>query len=73
MPLAGAKYRYKKGTKTRLAFKDGQVVEAKNMVTGATHSPAEFMADKKKKRTKGYAGAYEPLKPQTGPGGLMEG
>jgi len=46
MPLKGARYRYKKGTKTRLAFKGGQVVEAKNMETGATHTPAEFARDR---------------------------
>ena len=49
MPLPGAKYRYKKGTKMRLAFKAGQVVEAKNMKTGAIHTPAEFAADRRKK------------------------
>lgn len=49
MPLDGARYRYKKGTDTRLAFKGGQVVEAKNMKTGATHTPAEFARDRKAK------------------------
>jgi hypothetical protein len=54
MPLGpGVKYRYKKGTHTRLAFKNGKVIEAKNMKTGKTHTPAEFKADKKKKK-KGY-------------------
>ena len=53
MPLPqGTKYRYKKGTKLRLAFapKSGEVVEAKNMMTGATHTPMEMMADRKKKK-----------------------
>ena len=51
MPLKGARYRYKKGTKMRLAFKDGNVVEAKNMRTGATHTPAEFAADRSKSKS----------------------
>lgn len=33
----------------RLAFKGSKVIEAKNMKTGATHTPAEFAADRKKK------------------------
>lgn len=50
MPLGpGIRYRYKPGTKMRLAFKGNQVVEAKNMKTGATHTPAEFAADKKRR------------------------
>lgn len=52
MPLKGARYRYKKGTKVRLAFKGGKVVEAKNMETGATHTPAEFAADRKRSKFK---------------------
>ncbi len=52
MPIKGAKYRYKKGTHMRLAFVNGKVVEAKNMLTGAMHTPAEFKADKKKGRKK---------------------
>jgi len=49
MPLGkGVRYRYKKGTKTRLAFKNGTVIEAKNMKTGKIHTPKEFAADKKK-------------------------
>ena len=55
MPLGpGVRYRYKPGTKIRLAFKGNQVVEAKNMKTGATHTPAEFAADRKKK-ARGFA------------------
>lgn len=51
MPLpAGTKYRYKPGTKMRLAFNHGKVIEAKNMETGATHTMAEFKKDKLKKR-----------------------
>lgn len=51
MPLPqGTRYRYKKGTKLRLAFNPkGQAVEAKNMKTGATHTPSEFAADRKKR------------------------
>ena len=56
MPLKGVKYRVKKSKKgnVRLAFdKNGNVVEAKNLKTGDTHTPAMFKADKKrsKKRT----------------------
>ena len=51
MPLGpGIRYRYTKSG-VRLAFKGNQVVEAKNMKTGATHTPAEFAADRKKKKT----------------------
>lgn len=49
MPIEGAKYRYKKGTDVRLAFKGGRVVEAKNTKTGAVHTPSEFAADRKSK------------------------
>jgi hypothetical protein len=52
MPIPGAKYRHKKGTDVRLAFKGGEVVEAKNTKTGATHTPSEFAADRKKKDKK---------------------
>ena len=40
MPLPeGTRYRYKKGTKIRLAFsKSGKVEEVKNMQTGDTHT-----------------------------------
>ncbi len=54
MPLGkGIRYRVKKtkkGKKVRLAFQGKTVVEAKNLKTGATHTPAEFAADKKKKK-----------------------
>lgn len=47
MPLGpDVHYRYKKGTDTRLAFKGNQVVEAKNMKSGATHTPQEFARDR---------------------------
>ena len=46
MPLGkGVRYRMKDGV--RLAFKGNQVVETKNMKTGATHTPAEFKEDRK--------------------------
>lgn len=52
MPLGeGVRYRYKKGTHTRLAFKGNSVVEAKNMKTGATHTPAEFARDRSQRRS----------------------
>ena len=40
------------GKKVRLAFKKGtnEVIEAKNLKTGATHTPAEFKKDKAKKK-----------------------
>ena len=55
MPLGkDIKYAMKKTSKgyVRLAFKKGKVVEAKNMKTGKTHTPAEFAADKKKSKSK---------------------
>lgn len=52
MPIPGARYRVKttsKGKKVRLAFKGkGKVVEAKNMDTGETHTPADFARDTKR-------------------------
>jgi len=50
MPLKGARYRVTQTPKgpVRLAFKKGNVVEAKNLKTGATHTPKEFAADRKK-------------------------
>lgn len=53
MPVPrGTRYRVKttkSGQKIRLAFVGkGKVVEAKNLRTGATHSPKEFAADRKK-------------------------
>lgn len=55
MPLGkNVKYRVKntKKGKVRLAFKDGKVVEAKNLKTGATHTKAEFKKDQKKAKSK---------------------
>ena len=54
MPLSqSVRYRVKttdSGKKIRLAFtKDGMVIEAKNLDTGATHTPAEFAQDRKRK------------------------
>ena len=49
MPLKGVRYRVKTtkaGKKVRLAFRGkGKVVEAMNMKTGATHTPAEFVQE----------------------------
>jgi len=51
MPLGtGVRYRVKQTSKgpVRLAFKGaGNVVEAKNLKSGATHAPQEFAADRK--------------------------
>lgn len=54
MPLGrGVRYRTKTtstGKKVRLAFKGKKVIEAKNLKTGATHTPAEFAADRARAR-----------------------
>lgn len=54
MPIKDGKYRTVETSKgpVRLHFnRQGEVDEAKNLKTGKTHSPAEFAADKKKKRS----------------------
>ncbi len=59
MPINKARYAVKTtktGKKVRLAFQDGEVVEAKNLKTGATHTPAEFAAERKKTRMKNKKG-----------------
>ena len=60
MPIPGARFRVmttKTGKKIRLAFKGkGKVVEAKNLETGATHTPKEFAQDRKKKRIRTSTG-----------------
>lgn len=56
MPVGKGKYRTvitKTGKMIRLHFTpSGKVNEAKNMKTGATHTPAEFRADAKKRVTR---------------------
>ena len=55
MPISNARYRMKPmqgGGFERLAFQGNDVVESKNMKTGATHTPQEFAADRKKKPAK---------------------
>lgn len=54
MPIKGAKYRVttRGGKKVRLAFVNGKVVEAKNLKTGDTHTPAEFKKDRAKTKRK---------------------
>lgn len=53
MPLGpGVKYRAvttKHGHKIRLASKGGKLLEAKNLTTGKTHTPEEFMEDQAQK------------------------
>lgn len=54
MPLPkSTRFAVKKTSKgnVRLAFSPGgKVIEAKNMKTGKVHTPAEFKADRKKKK-----------------------
>lgn len=53
MPLPkGTRYRYKKGTKIRLAFSPGsnKVIEAKNMSTGDVAKMSDKSLHKKLKR-----------------------
>lgn len=52
MPLTGARYRVKQTSQgpVRLAFKGKEVVEAKNLKTGATHTPNEFAKERKHHR-----------------------
>lgn len=42
----------KSGKKIRLAFRNGEVIEAKNIETKATHTPSEFAKDKAKSKGK---------------------
>jgi len=59
-PLKGVRYRAVQTPKgpVRLAFRGGKgdsggkVVEAKNLRSGATHTPAEFKADRAKAKKK---------------------
>lgn len=64
MPLPkGTRYRWKttkSGKKVRLAFNDGEVIEAKSGQTGEVHTPSEFAADRarrKKQRKRSKSGA----------------
>ena len=54
MPLPkGTRFRVKttkSGKRVRLAFKGGKVIEAKNIDSGATHSPREFKADRRQRK-----------------------
>ncbi len=55
MPIScpgGEKPRYRHKGKTRLAFCGNTVAEAKNVDTGATHTQAEFSADRRRKKRK---------------------
>ena len=61
MPLPGARYRVrttKTGKEVRLAFRGKNVVEAKNLKTGATHTPEEFAADRARRKKKGVRKLY---------------
>ena len=66
MPLGkGVRYRYKKGTKIRLAFSpSGEVLETKNMTTGATHTRAAFAQARAKTPTRSQGGADDLRYPQ---------
>ena len=60
MPIKGAKYRVKTtkhGKKVRLAFKDDEIVETKNLKTHKMHTMEEFMEDKQRKHSRGYTGS----------------
>lgn len=56
MPLPkGTRFRVKRtkgGKRIRLAFRKGSndVIEAKNLSTGATHTPQQFAAERKRRR-----------------------
>lgn len=54
MPLPkGTRVRVKTtstGKKIRLAFKNGKVIEAKNLKIGKTHTQKEFARDRKKRK-----------------------
>lgn len=53
--IPGAKYNVKhttKGKQVRLAWIGNEVVEAKNLKTGAKHTQAEFAADRARKKIK---------------------
>jgi len=56
MPVGKGRYRIKTtktGKKVRLHFTpSGKVNEAKNIKTGATHTPAEFRRDRAKRKSK---------------------
>jgi hypothetical protein len=49
MPLRGVRYRvtHTRRGPVRLAIRGQTVVEAKNLRTGAVHTPAEFAADRR--------------------------
>jgi len=65
MPLRGGKYRVKTtkgGEKIRLHFTSGgKVNEAKNLDTGATHTPGEFTRDKKKGKLRKAVMGMNPM------------
>jgi len=46
----------KGGKKVRLAFRGKKVIEAKNLKSGATHTPGEFKADRKKRKKRAGSG-----------------
>lgn len=56
MPLGpGVRYRVKttkSGKRIRLAIKDGEVIETKNLDSGKTHTEKEFEEDRKRKKKK---------------------
>lgn len=58
MPLGkGVRYRVVQTSKgpVRLAFKGrGRVIEAKNLKTGATHTPEDFRRDRSRDREQGH-------------------
>lgn len=70
MPLGkDVRYRVKttsSGRRVRLAFRGSQVVEAKNIDSGATHTPSEFAADRRRVRRRVRRRRTSARKPLSG-------
>jgi hypothetical protein len=65
MPLKGVRYKVmttKTGKKVRLAFRGRKtVVEAKNLATGATHTPEEFARERAQRRARGASASSRSI------------
>lgn len=63
MPVDADRFRVKtteSGKKVRLAFKDNKVVEAKNLKTGATHTPSAFRRDRMRRGNRTLGSFHRP-------------